>query len=138
MATGKSTLPFNEITINGTVYGATGTGAAEHVFVFGSGEFSADAQENSVTTNDGTIHVDVKSKSFNAKCELYGDYVALNTAAGDQDKVILGPITLYGVVTAEYKKESDTTSISVKGKIAGTPEPLDEQVILDGSTAESS
>ena len=135
---GKSILPFDNIAINGTDYGSSGIGANANVFVFGSGSVSADKAERSVTTNDGTINVDVVSIAIDAKSELYGDYTALNTDVADQDKIVIGSQTFYGTVTAEFSKDSNTTSIAVSGHISGTPEPLDSQVILDGSTGESS
>lgn len=134
---GRSILPFNEITINGVVYGSSGTGANANVFIFGSGTLSSNKIERTNTTDDGTVHVDVVAADYAANCELYGDYTALNTSAADQDKIEIGGQTLYGTVTADYSAETDTTSISCTGKHSGTPEPLDNQVILDGSSAES-
>ena len=135
---GRSILPFNNITINGTDYGASGTGAAEHVMVAGSGEYTTDPVEITTTTNDGTIHVDMVCKNFTARCELYGDFTALNTSVNDQDKIEMLGATLYGVTSADYSKDSETTKISCTGKISASPEPLLEQVILDGGTGESS
>ena len=131
-----STLPFNNICINGTNYGVSGLTVNANIFVFGSGQISSDKKEITRTLNNGTVNVNVMTVDITGKCELNGDMTVLETDAGDQDEIIVGVKTFYGTVSCEYSTDSLVTSVSFKGKIAAAPEPLEGQAILDGSSGQ--
>ncbi len=108
-----SQLPFDN-----AVFGSTAVPAT--AFVHGSGSISLKGEDTATTTADGRIHNDRIAENYEASCELYGDQTSLDSAAGLGDAIVFkaGTDTVLsgtGIVSAEYSKEKNTTSISIAG-----------------------
>ncbi len=108
-----SVLPFDN-----AVIGSTPVPAA--AFVHGSGTITLKGEDTATTTADNRIHNDRIAENFEASCELYGDQTSLDSAAGLGGAVVFksGEDTILsgtGIVSAEYSKEKNTTSISIAG-----------------------
>jgi hypothetical protein len=108
-----SVLPFDNADFGGAAVDAD-------EFVHGSGSINLKGEDSNVTTADGRIHNDRIAENFEGSCELYGDRTDLDSPLGASQAVIFkaGIDTVYsgnGIVSAEYSKEKNTTSISVAG-----------------------
>ena len=106
-------LPFDNAS-----FGSTTVTAA--LFVNGSGTITLKGEDTATTTADNRIHNDRIAENFEASCELFGDQTSLDSAAGTGDAIIFNSDTTpilsgTGIVTAEYSKEKNTTSISIAG-----------------------
>ena len=111
-----SKLPFDNAEFGGVAVGTD-------EFVHGSGSLTLKGEDTAVTTADNRIHNDRIAENFEGSCELYGDRTDLDSPAGTGQDVAFknGAGVIYsgtGIVSAEYSKEKNTTSLS----IAGDPE----------------
>jgi hypothetical protein len=108
-----SVLPFDN-----AVFGSTPVSASE--FVHGSGSITLKGEDTNTTTADGRIHNDRIAENFEASCELRGDKTSLDSPAGTGEPIVFkaGTGTVLsgnGIVSAEYSKEKNTTSLSING-----------------------
>ena len=108
-----SKLPFDNAEFGGVPVG-------KEEFVHGSGSVTLKGEDTAVTTADNRIHNDRIAENFEGSCELYGDRTDLDSPAGTGQDVAFknGTGVIYsgtGIVSAEYSKEKNTTSISVAG-----------------------
>lgn len=109
----SSVLPFDNASL-----GAVDVPADE--FVHGSGSITLKGEDSAVTTADGRIHNDRIAENFEGACELYGDRTDLDSPAGVGAAAVFkaGATTILsgvGIVSAEYSKDKNTTSISITG-----------------------
>ncbi|MDD5484065.1 MAG: hypothetical protein PHP98_10545 [Kiritimatiellae bacterium] len=108
-----SKLPFDNASFGGVAVEAD-------EFVHGSGSLTLKGEDTASTTADGRIHNDRLAVNFEGSCELYGDRRDLDSPAGAGQAVVFnyGETPIHsgaGIVSAEYSKEKNTTSISVAG-----------------------
>ena len=127
MADASSILPFSSIEINDVELG-------DDEMIAGSGELRVDQVRKRNVLADGTIEKSVLAATFEFSLQAAGDQTALNTDAPDQDEITILTLDLYGVVTVEYDPETDVSSISGRGKIIASPEPLLTAAGVDGTT----
>ena len=109
----SSVLPFDNAVFDEDV-------VEEDEFVHGSGSITLKGEDSAVTTADNRIHNDRLAENFEGSCELYGDRTDLDSAAGTGKAVVFKAadntiLSGTGIVSAEYSKEKNTTSISITG-----------------------
>ena len=109
----SSVLPFDN-----AIFGGVEVPADE--FVHGSGSITLKGEDSAVTTADNRIHNDRIAENFDGACELYGDRTDLDSPAGVGEAAVFkaGIDTVLsgtGIVSAEYSKDKNTTSISITG-----------------------
>ena len=103
-----SVLPFSTATIGGTALTAAD-------FVYGSGTITITGTDEMVVTADNAIRHIRKKVVRSAKCELWGDKTALNSAAGLSAQQIIGGATFTGLATVTYNHTKRTSTVDIQG-----------------------
>lgn len=100
-------LPFNQITIDGTVV------ASPADFIYGSGSLTLTGQDSAVTTADGQIHNYRAALTPSARCEFRGDARKKDTGAPETWTGQTWP-TLSGTVKLEYVASRGANATTVR------------------------